>query len=246
MKDTKNGIVIKEDTVLSEGSEAEEVSAKSEETEKDGKVSEIEEMYAEDDGEKAEKEDSVSIFSLLYDLAETLAITTCLVIVLFSLVCRIAVVNGDSMNNTLYHGDFLLISELLYEPEYGDIVVFSRDDRKPNAYKTEEHLVKRVIAVGGDVVDIDTETQTVKVNGQLLNELSYANFSTKTPLSPDFSYPLTVPSGHVFVMGDNRGNSLDSRYDEVGCVDERLIFGRVLVRFFPLGSFEIYLKSPTQ
>jgi signal peptidase I len=98
-------------------------------------------------------------------------------------------------------------------------------------------LVKRVIATGGDVIDIDYTLGTVTVNGETLDE-EYLH-GVATLLGYDVQFPLTVPEGTVFVMGDNRNNSLDSRSSRVGCIDERDILGKVLVRFLPVGSMGV-------
>ncbi len=176
----------------------------------------------------------------IYDIVEMLALTTCTVLLVFAIICRIAIVDGDSMNNTLYDGDVLIVSDLEYKPRCGDIVVFALEDADGNA----KSYVKRIIATGGQVIDIDFDTWEVTVDGKLLDESEYANFASKYLVLSDYEYPLTVPEGHVFVMGDNRNNSLDSRSDDVGCVDERLIFGRVLCRVYPWNSMGIYKRLP--
>lgn len=189
-------------------------------------------------GDTSEKE-PFSLSRFLYDVLETLAMTTCAVLLIFTFLCRIAIVDGDSMNKTLYDSDVMIVSDFEYKPQCGDIVVFSLK----NEDGTQKSYVKRVIATGGQVIDIDFDTWTVTVDGKVLDESGYADFSAKYLVLSDHEYPLTVPEGHVFVMGDNRNNSLDSRSSAIGFVDERLIFGRVLVRVLPFDSFSIYTRS---
>ena len=95
-------------------------------------------------------------------------------------------------------------------------------------------MVKRIIALGGDTVDIDFETGAVTLNGAVLEE---PYISAPTTTGYDVEFPVTVPEGCVFVMGDNRPRSLDGRSTEVGFIDERDILGKVLLRVFPLSSF---------
>ncbi len=185
---------------------------------------------------KTAPEEKQPFSSAVYDIFEMLAVTTAIIILVFSLLGRIAVVNGDSMNNTLENGDFLIISELCYEPKYGDIVIFAFNDRDDDVFS----YVKRVIATGGQTVDIDFDTWTVTIDGKVVDESEYANFAIKNGYFTDIEFPLTVPEGHVFVMGDNRGDSLDSRFARVGFVDERLIFGRVLCRIFPFDGMTVF------
>ena len=150
-----------------------------------------------------------------------------IICILFSLVFRIVVVSGTSMNLTLLDGDYLLlISNLIYQdPKYGDVVVVSKqsfDDGKP--------IVKRVIATEGQTVDIDFLSGTVYVDGKALDE-DYA--WTKTKSHGGVQFPLTVDEGCVFVLGDNRGNSRDSRYPDIGLIDEREILGKAIILFVP-------------
>lgn len=150
-----------------------------------------------------------------------------IICVVFLLVFRVVVVSGTSMNLTLLDGDYLLlVSNLFYrDPEYGDVIVASLD-----SYDDGAPIVKRVIATEGQTVDIDFSTGTVYVDGVALEE---AYIWTPTTTSGGVQFPLTVDEGCVFVMGDNRGNSRDSRYLEIGLVDEREILGKAVFLFLP-------------
>ena len=151
----------------------------------------------------------------------------CGILLIFMLVFRVVVVSGPSMNDTLVHGDYLLIlnNVLTGEPRQGDVVVIGMD-----AYKKGEPIIKRVIATEGQWVDIDFEAGNVYVNGNMLEE-SY----TKTPtnLFEGVDFPLMVEEGCVFVMGDNRNESKDSRSVEIGQIDKREILGKAFFLFFP-------------
>lgn len=154
------------------------------------------------------------------------ALTMVLVILLF--VFRTVTVDGISMEPTLYDGEQLVARSLLYQPGRGDVVVV-------DGYTNYgEPLVKRVIAVGGDVVDIDFEAGEVYVNGELLDE---PYISAPTMRSSDVTFPLTVPAGDLFVMGDNRPYSKDSRNSEIGFIDQRDILGEVVLRVLPVDRF---------
>ena len=132
------------------------------------------------------------------------------------------------MKPTLQNNDKIVVSTVGYKPQRGDIVVVSGTEG------LKEPIVKRIIAVGGDTVDINFTTGVVTVNG---TEEDYTFELTTQQF--DIAFPITVPEGTVFLLGDNRGNSLDSRSTRVGCVDERLIVGKVLFRFFPLGDWTV-------
>ena len=152
-----------------------------------------------------------------------------MVIVVFVFFIRVIDVSGSSMNPTLQDADKMLVSDLFYTPKAGDIVVFKKDQ-----YDPERALVKRVIATEGQEINIDFDRGIVYVDGVALEE-DYINELTTTKL--DFIGPQTVPDGCVFVMGDNRNMSTDSRKSEIGMVDNRLIIGKVYCVIFPLSSF---------
>lgn len=165
----------------------------------------------------------VTLVSYLHDLVFMLAA----LIVTFLLLFRVVVVSGTSMNNTLYNGDYLLLlnNVFYHDPQYGDIIVASKecfDDGAP--------IVKRVIATEGQTVDIDFEKGVVYVDGVELDE-PY----TMTPTNVDegMAFPLVVDEGCLFVMGDNRNGSKDSRSTEIGLIDKREVIGKVLLLFLP-------------
>ena len=160
----------------------------------------------------------------IYDWMQSLVFALIICILVFVFLFRIVDVSGDSMNPTLTNGDKLVVSDVFYKPKQGDIVIFRKDE------------YKRVIATEGQTVEIDFDRGRVYVDGELLDE-PYIAEPTRNQL--DFKGAQTVPEGCVFVMGDNRNASSDSRKAEIGMVDERLIVGKVLLRVFPLDSIGI-------
>ena len=165
-----------------------------------------------------------------FEWYEALISAALVLVLIFSFFFRIIQVDGASMVPTLQNGDKLIVWGAGYTPERGDVVIVD----SYTAYG--KPLVKRVIAKGGDTISIDYEAGTVTVNGELLQEDYIAEL---TYLGYDVTFPYTVPEGTVFVMGDNRNNSLDSRSSYVGCIDERDILGKVLVCFLPFSDFGV-------
>ena len=164
-----------------------------------------------------------------YDWIQSLISALLICVLVFVFVLRVMDVNGSSMFPTLNNGDKVLVSGLFYEPERGDIVVFKKD-----SYDGSKALVKRVIAVEGDVVNIDFERGIVYINGEAAEE-DYIDVLTTTKI--DFIGPQTVPDNCLFVMGDNRNASTDSRDKRIGMVDKRLVIGKVLLVVYPFNSF---------
>ena len=166
----------------------------------------------------------------LLEWYEALISAALVLVLIFSFFFRIIQEDGSSMVPTLVNGDKLIVWGAGYTPQRGDVVIV-------DSYTSYgKPLVKRVIAKGGDTVSIDYATGTVAVNGEVLQEDYIAE---PTYLGYDVQFPYTVPEGTVFVMGDNRNQSLDSRSTYVGCIDERDILGRVLVCFMPFTDFGV-------
>lgn len=174
---------------------------------------------------------------LFYWLSAVTTALVCLVLV-FTFLGRLTRVDGESMENTLVDGQLLLVWSLGYEPQQGDIVVLNKT--------TAEHLngvaiVKRVIAVGGQTVDIDYATNTVYVDGEVLDEPYIKepmwDVTGADPYRTETHFE--VPEGSVFVMGDNRNNSDDSRDNRIGTVDEGYILGKAVFSVFPFSTFGV-------
>ena len=177
-----------------------------------------------------------TILSYLHDVVFGLVA----VLLVFMLFCRMVIVSGPSMRPTLQNGDcLLLLSNVFYNnPEYGDIIVASK-----NSFKNGEPIVKRIIATEGQTVDIDFEAGIVYVDGKALDE-PYTN--TPTNLPEGVSFPMTVSEGCVFVMGDNRNDSWDSRSHDIGLIDCRQILGRVIFVVFPGADAETQKRDLTR
>ena len=183
------------------------------------------------DTKAARKEKLLNIIEYI----EIFAIGVCVVLVLFSFVFRICTVDGDSMNNTLQNGEMLIISDIFYTPDRGDVIVFHQTGN------SNMPLVKRVIGLEGDTVTIDFDTWTVSIvdkNGRafVLDE-PYINIDTPVHRQSG-THTYVVPEGYVFVLGDNRNDSMDSTdFTNVGYVDCRRILGKVIFRYSPLDKF---------
>ncbi len=180
-------------------------------------------------------QDTESVKEFVFDWLEVLVHAIVAVVICFSFLFRIATIDGPSMRDTLQHGERVIITNLFYTPTAGDIVVISRN--KENSVYTETAdntpIIKRIIALEGQTVDIDFDEGVVYVDGIALKE-DYAR--TPTNRSYDIEFPVTVDEGCVFILGDNRNDSLDSRSSRIGdygMVDTRYILGHAVFRLFP-------------
>ena len=182
-----------------------------------------------DSGAKARKDASDG--RDLYLNIRVLVIMMTVFVLAFTFVVRIIVVSGPSMENTLIEGDLILVWSLGYTPRQGDIVVLTQESYQ------EDSIIKRVIATEGQTVDIDYWNGDVYVVGQILEE----NYSKEQMLVPNYGEGLnhvTVPEGCIFVMGDNRNHSADSRYPAIGIVDARCVIGHGLSVIFPFNHWK--------
>lgn len=183
-------------------------------------------------------EKSITFKEFVFDWLEVFVHAIIAVVICFSFLFRSATIDGPSMENTLQHGERVIISNLFYEPKPGDIVVISRN-RENSVFTMNDSntpIIKRIIATEGQTVDIDFEKGIVYVDGIALNE-PY----TKTPTNRkwDVEFPVTVDEGCVFVLGDNRNDSMDSRdarIGEYGMIDTRYILGHAVYRVFPFNK----------
>ena len=171
------------------------------------------------------------------DYMEIFVFSIAFVMLLFSFLFRICTVEGESMENTLYEGEKLVVSDLFYTPARGDIIVFHQTGS--GMFALNEPVVKRVIATEGETVKLDYGRTTMKVtitqtDGTVtVLEEPYMRYEGRNLFSGSNTY--TVPEGHIFVLGDNRNNSTDSRYSGViGMVDTRRVLGKVLFRVTPV------------
>ena len=191
-----------------------------------------------DERPREEQEDDVSsgrrLLCAVYDFFEVFGVMTAAVRLVFAFVVRLNAVDGSSMQKTLADGDYLAVSSLPYEPARGDIVIIHKIDADPY----DLPIVKRVVAVGGETVDIDFDTWTLTVDGEAVEE-SYRWLNPKRELLKcEYPLPVTLGENEIFVMGDNRNGSADSRQEEIGPVDRRCVAGRALARLSP--TFAIF------
>ena len=181
-----------------------------------------------------DEEESQPSEDLFYWLHSLTTMLVCLVIA-FTFFGRLTRVDGTSMTNTLQDGQMLLVWSLGYQPEQGDIVVLNKTIA---THLQGVAIVKRVIAVGGQTVDIDYDTNTVYVDGTALDE-PYI----KEPMIDMRGRELfggthfEVPEGSIFVMGDNRNGSDDSRDSRIGTIDEDYVLGKAVLSLFPFSTF---------
>ncbi len=166
--------------------------------------------------------------SALFDMVDILKGAFVIGFMLFLLVFRVSGVVGSSMNNTFMDGDRLLITAITTNIKRGDVVIICQP------WEDDKLLVKRVVGIEGDTIDIDFEKGEVYRNGEMLDEPYIRDYGREgTARSGDVLFPVTVPEGEVFVMGDNRNNSRDSRFKAIGFIKEEYIMGRAFYRISP-------------
>ena len=232
---------------------ADTVTAVEAEAEADADAESEEEVQTESTGDKT--------VSFLYELTELFAISFAVVIVVLCLFVRHSPVSGNSMLPTIENGDTLLVNNIAYTPKQGDVVIVQ------SLHNLEKPLVKRVIAVGGDTISINFTRWLIEVNGVVYEQRldadgnpaqiggEYVLYKEGEPMLPPLSsdtsllrigfkydpetdtYSATVPEGCLFILGDNRTDSKDSRDPTVGFVDERLVVGESSLRLTPFEKF---------
>ena len=194
----------------------------------------------------SKEQDSQSFAATLIEYVEVFVFAVIFVILLMTFCVRLCEVDGPSMNKTLSHGEKLIISDFFYKPQTGDIVVFHLSDSDIEYYN--KPIVKRVIATEGQHVKIDYMQKLVYVSDddtfsedELLDESAYAYYDIGIFKEAKTEKPaeiFTVPEDHLFVMGDNRNNSADSRNVHIGMVNENCVLGKALLRLSPFTVFK--------
>ncbi len=196
--------------------------------------------------ENSEKSDNGDrknrFFAEMFDWISSIFSAILCFVIIFWLFAKIITVDGQSMVPTLQDQDRLIVSDLFYQPQYGDIVVVYAD-KLHAANQDNTHgkpIIKRVIGLEGDTIRIDFYNGIVYRNGEALEE-DYTNSLTNIPedmvVNENYVGEVTVEPGKIFVLGDNRNNSTDSRSNKVGQVDKRYIMGKAYVRVWPFNQF---------
>lgn len=201
------------------------------------------EVQAEETAQEDAPAKTVNIFNDIMEILETGMLFVILVLFGFTYFSRPVTVDGSSMVPTLQNEDRLFMYSFLYQPHKGDIVVVDNHnnhtlDFEGNVVESDrslkERLIKRVIALPGDVLDINAEAGTVTINGVEQDE-PYINALTTTD-DQAFVYPITIPEGYIFCMGDNRNHSTDSRNPLVGLISMDDVMGKTYLRYYPVDS----------
>ena len=180
------------------------------------------------------------------DIAESTVITMFIIILLFTYILHPVNVVGTSMVPTLQNDDKIFMTTIIPDISYGDIIIIDNNKAylldenneviSRDSYQLNECIIKRVIAEGGQTVDIDFSTGAVTVDGKVLDE-PYINAPTLTDEGA-FDFPVTVPEGYYFVMGDNSNASSDSRHPYVGFIKKSQIYGKAIIRYAPFENFK--------
>lgn len=173
---------------------------------------------------KQSEQEEVSLTESCYEWLHTLIFALVVIMLLLTFVFRLITVDGESMMDTLHDRDKVLITNLFYTPEDGDVVVIS------HGQILDKPIIKRVIATEGENLNIDFQKGEVSVNGVVIDEPYIKDLTTR---QGDAEIPEVVPKGMVFVMGDNRNHSTDSRFTQVGLIDKNNIVGKAQFVLFP-------------
>lgn len=190
-----------------------------------------------DEQEKPLEDPEDNLAYNIYYWLQTLVIAVVFIVLLFSFVGRVIRVVGESMLQTLHEGDLVFTQSLGYIPRSGDVVVLNKMTPEASQLLDGETIVKRIVATEGQHVEIDYANSAIYVDGQKLDE-PYL-WEPMTPRANPYMQQTSfvVPENCVFVMGDNRNNSTDSRHEQLGMIDRRYILGRAVIILFPFSNF---------
>lgn len=166
------------------------------------------------------------IINYVYDIVHTILFGFAIICIIFTFAVRDANVVGNSMVNTLHNNDKIILTNFMYIPEPGDIVVINAENQ------IEKDIIKRVIATEGQTLRIDYNTGEVLVDGVIIDEPYISSYTIKP--NNEYDIPYVIPEGYIFVMGDNRNVSLDSRDSEIGLIPISNVIGKAQFIFFPV------------
>ena len=166
------------------------------------------------------------IINYIYDIVKTILFMFSIICIIFTFIFRDANVVGNSMVNTLHNNDKIILTNFMYIPEPGDIVVINAENQ------IEKDIIKRVIATEGQTLRIDYNTGEVLVDGVIIDEPYISSYTIKP--NNEYDIPYVIPEGYIFVMGDNRNVSLDSRDSEIGLIPVSDVIGKAQFIFFPV------------
>ena len=186
----------------------------------------------------APEQEKVGAFALIKSFVVDVIIALCLAMILLHFI-RPTIVKQTSMENTLHENDYMIMSRQAYKnhgPERGDIIIFQSELPNDNGKKGNKLLIKRVIGLPGDVLEIKDDQ--LYINGESYHEDYIRDGYTPTIDVPAEGESFTVPENSYFCMGDNRAGSIDSRDDSVGCITPDLIIGKVVIRLFPFNKIQ--------
>lgn len=181
------------------------------------------------------------------EIAESTFITVFVIIMIFTYILHPVNVVGTSMTNTLQDGDRIFMTTVYGSLSYGDIVVINNDmaylldednkivEKNIDGSGLKECIIKRVIATGGQTIEINPDTKEVIVDGKVLDEPYIKELTNNGGF---FDYPITVPEGYYFCMGDNRNGSSDSRNSDIGLIKKSQVYGKAMLRYAPVSSFK--------
>ncbi|MDE6425164.1 MAG: signal peptidase I [Ruminococcus sp.] len=200
----------------------------------------------ESESSNQEKKQNKNFLADFIEIAESTFITVFVIIMIFTYILHPVNVVGTSMTNTLQDGDRIFMTTIYGNLSYGDIVVINNDmsylldgdnkiiERNIDGSGLKECIIKRVIATGGQTVEVNSDTKEVIVDGKVLDEPYIKELTNSGGV---FNYPITIPEGYYFCMGDNRNGSSDSRNADIGLIKKSQIYGKAMVRYAPVSEF---------
>ena len=230
---------------------AEEMQEETSDHEEEDIEEDTESDETEDDNDEAAKKKESKLIDDILEIVESTLLTVFVIVMVFTYLLHPVVVQGSSMNDTLFNKNRIFMTTVYAGPHYGDIVVVDNDmsyllddnnnvvERDITGTGLKECIIKRVIAEPGQTLMIDPENEQVIVDGKVLDE-PYIK-ATVVDAGDAFNFPITIPDGYYFVMGDNRRGSTDSRFSTVGLIKKEQIYGKAVLRYSPIKDFKFLL-----